>query len=481
MFRKRILVLMLAFATMFSLMSVSVFAEGGNKAGNCSHKNTYYDYNWDEDSVTYTSINNAYHRVTGTGVRELWCEDCDTMLESEPYTIDDEELLHEYNENGVCTDCGHVNTCSHKNLYDDYSWDEGDVTCSSLNSMGHKVTGMGIHETWCGDCETLIDSEPYKFDGDELFHSFNDEGICEDCGYKRPLDERVYGNDRYDTAIAVANKYKAETGEKFQNVVVAYGENYPDALSGGYLAATMDAPVLLVRSSVENKIADYISKNITSGGTVYLLGGTGVVSSSFENKLKQKGIKTKRLGGKDRYETNIKILKEADVTDEDILICSGTGYADSLSASATGNPILLVGGALTDAQKKYIRSLNTEQLYLIGGPGAVNTKIESDLKNLGYKSIKRLAGATRYETSTAVAKEFFDELDTIVLTYAKNFPDGLSGAPLATCYDAPIILTSSDNINAAQQYSKESDAQWSVTLGGASLISDTAVKKIMRR
>ena len=484
MFRKRILVLMLAFVTMLSLMSVSVFAEGGNKAGNCSHKNTYYDYNWDEGSVTFTSINNAYHRATGTGVRELWCEDCDTMLESEPYTIDDEELLHEYNENGVCTDCGHVNTCSHENLCDDYSWEDGDVTCTPFNSIVHRVTGTGVRETWCEDCETMIESESYTFNGDELYHNYDDDGICEDCGYKKALDERIYGSDRYDTSIAVANRYKAETGKKFENVVVAYGGNYPDALSGGYLAWVKDAPVILISSSVENKTADYISKNIEPGGTVYLLGGTGVVSSSFENRLKQKGIKTKRLGGTDRYETNIKILKEAEVDDEDILICSGGGYADSLSASATGSPILLVGNTLTNAQKTYIRSLNTEQFYLIGGTGAVSTKVESDIRNLGYNSadsIKRLAGATRFETSTAVAEEFFEEPDTVVFTYAMNFPDGLSGGPLATYSDAPIILTDSNNTKAAQNYVKNSGARWSITLGGSSLITDKAVKRIMGR
>ena len=484
MTKKETLALIMAFVTMFSCMPVIAFAADGDKAGTCSHANTYYDYSWDKGNVTYTSLNNAYHSVTGTGTVKLRCEDCETILESEPYTVDGDEDFHEYNEKGKCVDCGHVNTCTHKKLYDSYSWDEGDATCTSLNSIAHRVTGNGVKETWCEDCETLIDSKSYVFDGDELFHNFDDEGVCADCGYKKAPDERIYGSNRYDTAIAVANKYKAETGEKFPNVVVAYGENYPDALSGGYLAWVMDAPVLLVRSSMENKIADYISKNIASGGTAYLLGGTGVVSSSFENKLKQKGIKTKRLGGKDRYETNIKILKEAEVADEDILVCSGSGYADSLSASATGNPILLVDNTLTDAQKKYIRSLNAEQFYLIGGTGAVNTRIESDLKNLGYRnadSIKRLAGATRYETSTAVAKEFFDEPDTVVMTYAKNFPDGLSGGPLATFYDAPIILTSSDNTNAAQKYVKESDAQWSVTLGGKSLISDAAVKKIMGR
>ena len=287
--------------------------------------------------------------------------------------------------------------------------------------------------------------------------------------------ERIYGSTRYETAIEVAEKYK-DTAGKFNNVVVAYGQNFPDALAGGYLAKVKDAPILLVDPSAEDEIADYINNNIESGGTVYILGGTGVVSSSFENKIKGT---TERLGGKDRYETNLKILKASGVTDQDILVCTGKDYPDSLSASAAGLPILLVDNSLKEEQKTYLNSLSTSKFYLIGGEGAVKPSIEADLKNLGYSNIERLAGSTRYETSTAVASKFFPATRTVMLAYAKNFPDGLSGGPLAMLRKAPIILTDSCTTDAAKEYVKVSGATKSITLGGPALISDSAVKTIM--
>ena len=101
------------------------------------------------------------------------------------------------------------------------------------------------------------------------------------------------------------------------------------------------------------------------------------------------------------------------------------------------------------------------------------------MKALGNNNIERLAGSTRYETSTAVAKKFFPNTKTVLLAYAKNFPDGLSGGPLAMKKNAPIILTDSGKIGAAQTYVKASGARSSITLGGPALISDAAVDTIM--
>lgn len=556
--KNKLLVLTLAFAMMLSFMPMASFAA-------CDHENTYEDYVWGA-GVRCIPVNNRVHSVTGTGAKEIWCADCDTMIKSVPYEFDGDKFSHDYDEDGYCETCGHQNTCPHENTYDEYYWEEGEATCTPAGNKYHKVTGTGEKETWCEDCEMMTDSDPsYVFNGEEEIrhdydedgycelcghqntcphdsdnkeemliwdddtewtpvddeyhsvtgtaerqiwcedcgkmikkercpfngeqepHDYDEDGYCETCDYQRALpdesDERICGSSRYDTALAVADKMMEETGEKFDTIIVAYGENYPDALSGGYLAWITDAPILLVRPSMESKIANYIRENLEDGGTVYLLGGTGAVSASFESNLEQSGIYPDRLGGKNRYETNLKILDAAGVTDEDILVCTGTGYADSLSASAAKWPILLVGGTLTDDQKNYIRGLDTEQFYLIGGTGAVAPKIESDLIDLGYSedSIDRIAGATRHETSTAVAEEFFDEPDTVVLAYAKNFPDGLSGGPLAMLYDAPIILTESNKTKPAQMYVEEVDARRSITLGGTSLISDAAVKTIMGR
>ena len=49
---------------------------------------------------------------------------------------------------------------------------------------------------------------------------------------------RVFGADRYATAFKAADTLKAELGvSKFQNVIVASGTGFADALAGCYLAA----------------------------------------------------------------------------------------------------------------------------------------------------------------------------------------------------------------------------------------------------
>lgn len=335
-----------------------------------------------------------------------------------------------------------------------------------------RIPGKYCYYTYDDDCLST-------YDKNELLIPGYDNGGSPDL---MPDDEdiRLYGDTRYDTAIEAAERYKNTLGSKFDNVIVAYGRNFPDALSGGYLAKVKNAPILLVEPDVEDRIADYIGENILSVGTVYILGGTGAVSSAFENKIKDKGVATERLGGNTRYDTNLAILRAAGAKTEEILVCTGNGYADSLSASAAGKPILLVGNSLTDTQKKYIKGLQSKQFYLIGGTGTVRPVIEKGLKGLGKNTV-RLAGQTRYETSAAVAKKFFKKTETVVMAYALNFPDGLSGGPLAMQENAPIVLTDSVNIAAAKEYVKSAGASRSITLGGPALISDKAVKTTMGR
>lgn len=167
--------------------------------------------------------------------------------------------------------------------------------------------------------------------------------------YQALKGTRFAGADRYATSLAIANALKSTKGiSKFDSIVVAYGMNYPDALTGGYLAKVKNAPILLVDKHKEAEIGNYISNNLTSSGTVYLLGGTGAVSESFENRISGiAGVNVVRLGGIDRYDTNLKILAEAGADTGKLLICTGKGYADSLSASAAGIPVMLVGDAIT--------------------------------------------------------------------------------------------------------------------------------------
>ena len=304
---------------------------------------------------------------------------------------------------------------------------------------------------------------------------------------------RYAGSDRYSTSVSIAEAVKSEMGvSEFDNIVVAYGKNYPDALAGGYLAKVKNAPILLVDKKVESTVSKYISENLKSGGTVYLLGGTGAVSADFENRVK--GIaeaNVVRLGGTDRYDTNLKILAEAGVvpadpaaeaagSSVDLLICTGKGYADSLSASATGRPILLVGSALTEEQAAYIESLGDIDMYVIGGTGAVSQQLYDELAVFGT-DLERIAGTDRYNTSRLIAEKFCSAgSGKAVLASGGNFPDGLSGGPLAMAMDAPLLLAKTYDASQAGAVTAKLGAKNIYVLGGHSLISNGAVNRIVK-
>ena len=295
----------------------------------------------------------------------------------------------------------------------------------------------------------------------------------------RPEVYRLAGATRYDTAFKAADQLKANLGiEKFQNIVVAYGEDFADALSGSYLANQKNAPILLVknRNKEINLVKDYIKANLTSGGTVYLLGGVNAVPKAMEDGLE--GFNVKRLAGATRYETNLEILKEAGISGNDILVCTGLDFADGLSASAVNKPILLVKDSLRTTQVNYLKTLGTKNFYLIGGTNAVNKRIESTLG--AYGTTQRIEGATRYYTSVNIAKAFFPDAKCAVLAYAQNFPDGLSGGCLACSMNAPLILTANGKQASAVAYAKEAGITGGAVLGGTGLIPDRVANAIFQ-
>lgn len=289
---------------------------------------------------------------------------------------------------------------------------------------------------------------------------------------------RIYGRDRYDTSIEIGYMYQLISGAyELDSVIVADGSDYPDALSGAYLAKVKNAPILTVGKDEisQSKVRGYINSNLKTGGTVYILGGTGAVSEDFAKSLGN--YKVERLGGKTRYDTNMAILKEAGVTNQDILICSGTGFADSLSASSVGKPIMLVDKSVSSQQKTYLNSISSRNYYVIGGTGAVNDTVVSEIKKHG--KVERVWGDNRYATSAAVAQKFFGNCEAVTIAYGLNFPDGLAGGPLAMSFDAPLLLATSNDIKDAQAYVRKSGAVHAFILGGPALISDAAVNKIM--
>jgi putative cell wall-binding protein len=238
----------------------------------------------------------------------------------------------------------------------------------------------------------------------------------------------------------------------------------------------------------EEQVFKYIKENAVDGAKIYLLGGTGVVSEAFEQQLKNASFDVTRLGGKNRFATNVLILEEANKIDDtnakELLVCSATSFADALSTSSVGKPILLVSGdSLNEMQTKYITEYEVDTAWIIGGTGAVSQGIENNVGVfLSAESIKRLKGSNRYETSQKVAEEFFpDGCETAVLVYGQDFPDGLSGGAVAAAMNSPVLLAmNNESMNAyAAKWVGDAGVKKSVTFGGTALISDESIRAIM--
>ena len=131
---------------------------------------------------------------------------------------------------------------------------------------------------------------------------------------------------------------------------------------------------------------------------------------------------------------------------------------------------------LTADQKNYLAQNKGNSFYIIGGEAAVNKSMAELIK--GYGKMERIGGATRYETSTLFAQKFFNSPDVAVLAYAQNFPDGLSGGPVAMALDAPLVLTATKYEDKAVAFAKENEVFSGIVLGGPILISDEAVSAI---
>ncbi|MBQ1477913.1 MAG: cell wall-binding repeat-containing protein, partial [Erysipelotrichaceae bacterium] len=289
---------------------------------------------------------------------------------------------------------------------------------------------------------------------------------------------RLSGKTRYDTSLVVANELKSVLGvDKFNTVILATGENFADALGGGYLAAKKGAPILLTKPSQAAKVNEYIRNNLNAGGLIYVLGGEGAVPAECLEGLE--GYDIRRLSGKTRYITNLAILEEAGIGNEEILICTGENYADSLSASAAGRPILLVNSktdTLNDGQREYLSTHAGNVFYIIGGTGAVSEGLEAEIS--AYRTPIRLSGAKRYDTAVLIAQTFFGNPDKAVLAYSHDFPDGLCAGPLGNALRAPILLTKEGSESAATAYTAAGAIRNGYICGGEKPLADMVARII---
>lgn len=291
---------------------------------------------------------------------------------------------------------------------------------------------------------------------------------------------RLAGADRYKTAVAISQSGWTQS----DNVILADGNNYPDALVGSSYAYLKNAPILTTPS---DKLNSDISGEIArlKAKTVYILGNKTSISQGVEDELSQK-YTVVRICGTDIFDTAVKVGEEIRKTNkfDTVAISSQNGFADALAIapfSARNNmPILFSGkDSLRTDTLQALKDWNIKNVVIVGGTGVVSSAVEDNLKSMGI-TVTRLAGQDRYATALEIIKHFApsEGYKSISICAGENYPDALAGAALAAKNNTPLVLVSKDSVSEAMaQYINKNTLDKSYIFGGTGVVSDKVIGK----
>jgi putative cell wall-binding protein len=170
-----------------------------------------------------------------------------------------------------------------------------------------------------------------------------------------------------------------------------------------------------------------------------------------------------RLEGSDRIDTAIQqALKGWTTGASTVVLARADDFPDALAgvplAAKLDAPVLLTPSNELDVRvQKALQTLKPDKVYLLGGEGALGSKISTKLQDLGWGMEKqiRLSGVNRYETAASIALEaarasatthtssvsLSEPVEAVAIATGENFPDALSIASIAGAKQMPILLT----------------------------------------
>ena len=202
----------------------------------------------------------------------------------------------------------------------------------------------------------------------------------------------------------------------------------------------------------------YSVKLVASGGGVLYSGwptGGGAFTVDSGQKTAPPPWSTSRLGGAGRYDTGVAIsLATSSGPVDTVFVATGEDFPDALAvgpaAAKLGGPVLLVpAGSVPDSVVGELERLAPREIVVLGGPSVVSTAVLTQLEALaGAGGVTRIYGDNRYATAAKIATTYFaaGTTHTVFLATGLNFPDALSGGPVAGMLGAPLLLSTATTV-----------------------------------
>lgn len=208
--------------------------------------------------------------------------------------------------------------------------------------------------------------------------------------------ERIAGATRFETAREIA--LRADEEQPIPDLaedtvaLLATGEEFPDALTGGQVAYGGPFPLLLTPTG---SLADAAEEALTEleVDRVLVLGGSQAVSDDVVATLEGLDFEVDRLAGRDRTVTAVEIaqfaIDELGFAEDHVSVARGNEFPDALAiaphAGEERTPLVISAtqgqmGQPEVAEFLLARGCSGEALHVSGGFAAISTDLEQEFR-----------------------------------------------------------------------------------------------------
>jgi putative cell wall-binding protein len=252
-------------------------------------------------------------------------------------------------------------------------------------------------------------------------------------------------------------------------VVLASGQDFPDALAASALAGSVGGPILLAKvDELSAEAGAYLSTSTPT--IVHVLGDENSISDALLGQVSSAvpGVTITRIVGDNRYQTMQEVAEYIEASgnptvgiagyDKVMFLADGTNFPDALAAGPQAfsgpHPIILTrpDTLRPEAEAAIDDIVNDPEdalVIILGGTLSVSQAVE-DAINAKQIETLRVAGDNRYDTArdlatTLVSLGALDPVN-IGLASGQNFPDALAAASYLGGAGAPLVLTRTDEL-----------------------------------
>ena len=313
-------------------------------------------------------------------------------------------------------------------------------------------------------------------------NAFADKTTEEDTTEIQAEVTRLYGNESYETAAAIAQEWAATGDDDAKHsdwVLIARADDYADAMSACGLAGALGdngCPIILADRTNGLDQTAISAINAVGAKKAYIIGGKGAIPATDKITSQLSGLGISYQGsiyGNDYYETSVacyqKIKEHTGATPSQAIVAMGSNFQDALSISSFAYknkfPIFLQTsgndrGLTQEAQTEIWGIVNSSsekiKIWVPGGPGAVPKNTVEDI--FGESNIQRIYGQDGYDTSVEIAEymttnknpsgEYYLSASTVCLACGAEAPkgtDALAGSALAGKNGGLILLMNTND------------------------------------